>query len=135
MNDMLGNPIIAEDIVLYDGQVCKVITSTPSTIKYVYGEPWGNRELYIHGTTMNTKVLRLTGFDITAIAEYENKISDAARDFIKPGKRELTIEEQTAKKIERDKRNALKKLVKPFDVITVGSYENLIYFSRFLAKL
>jgi len=129
MNDMLGNEIKEDDIVLYDGQVCKVVTSTAHQIKYVHNVRYDG-ELYEHGTTMNTKVLKLNDFDITKVAEQEALLPVAAREYVKPSKRPLSIEEQGRVKAERDRRNALKKQTKQFDIIQTNGYDNLVYLGH-----
>jgi hypothetical protein len=127
MNDMLGNPIVADDVVLYDGAVCKCVSSTTAQIKYVYG-----RGSYEHGTTMNHKVLKLTGFEPDRIDLKAQELSPEASEYVRPSKIPLSIEEQGRRKVERDRRNALKKATKPFDIITTGSYDNLIYLGQFV---
>jgi len=131
MNDMLGNEIKPGDTVLYDGDVCKCVNSTKSQIKYVFGTPYSDRELYEHGTTMQNKVLKLTDFNPSLVEAKIPELSVAANDYVKPSKRELTVEERTAAKIERDRKNKLKKDCKPFDIIETGHYENLIYLGRY----
>ena len=131
MNDMLGKEIKLDDIVLYDNQICKIVSSTKGRIKYVTGAKRPNvTELYEHGTTMSDKVLKLTDFDNSIIDQKLSEVEPDTLEYVTPSKRPLSIEEQATAKQERQEKNTLKNSVKEFDIIKSGYYDNFVYIGR-----
>ena len=126
MQDMLGNELKKDDIIVYDDFIYKVVRSHKNSIKYTNGT-------WVAGTSMSRAILKISDFDVNKLNEKVDSIPyDSLNRYEEPEPQQVikTDAQRELEATERKRRNGLKKETRKGSIITDNNNNYYVYLGE-----